>query len=97
MKKLSKFNSEAEEAAWWYDHQDDIAQAFIEAEQHGTLRHGTVARLAAEHLPSNVLLPDHDLELARKQAQAVGVDPEDYIRSLLHEALLREEQKKHSA
>jgi hypothetical protein len=46
MTTLPKFNSEAEEAQWWADHQDDLADKFEAAAANGTLGRGTVAKRA---------------------------------------------------
>jgi hypothetical protein len=49
-KKLNvpEFASEAEEAQWWYDRRDELAEAFEVAAAQGELRRGSAARLARE-------------------------------------------------
>jgi len=47
-RKLPKFASEAEEARWWYDHRDEIADDIIKASREGRLGLGSVARLRAK-------------------------------------------------
>ena len=42
--KVPKFESEAEEARWWADHQDEIAGALERAAREGRLGRGSVAR-----------------------------------------------------
>lgn len=41
------FLSETEEAEWWDNHQDLIAQRFLQAAAAGTLGHGRAVRQAA--------------------------------------------------
>lgn len=36
--KVPKFENEADEAQWWFDNQDKVAQAFVAAAAAGTLR-----------------------------------------------------------
>ena len=43
-----KFNSEAEEADWWFNNPDYILQEFKRAAAEGRLGHGTAMRQMAE-------------------------------------------------
>jgi hypothetical protein len=43
-RRLPKFASEAEEAQWWYDHRDEIADDMIAASREGRLGEGSRAR-----------------------------------------------------
>lgn len=44
--KVPKFETEAEEAKWWYDNEDLVAAEFVKAAREGRLRIGSVrARL----------------------------------------------------
>ena len=43
---LPDFKSEAEEAKWWFDHQDELDKDFEQAAAEGRLGRGTAARLA---------------------------------------------------
>lgn len=45
---IPKFDSEAEEAAWWHEHQEEVAKDFVKAAQEGRLGHGTVSRRAGD-------------------------------------------------
>ncbi|HEX4650390.1 MAG TPA: hypothetical protein VH250_02690 [Granulicella sp.] len=93
------FNSEAEEADWWAANPDFVLQELERAKTEGKLGHGTVLRRAAERRAASDLVleldPD-DLAIANKQAQRKGLRYQTYLKMLLHEALLREEQKEQS-
>jgi hypothetical protein len=43
-RRLPKFENEAEEARWWFDHRDEIAQDIIAASKAGKLGEGTRAK-----------------------------------------------------
>ncbi|MDR3764650.1 MAG: hypothetical protein P4M01_11185 [Acidobacteriota bacterium] len=44
---LPEFTSEAEEARWWFEHQDQLAERFQKAAAAGALSRGTIARRSA--------------------------------------------------
>ena len=44
MPKMPKFETEAEEAQWWFDHRDDLSDEFLRRAAEGTLGQGTVGR-----------------------------------------------------
>jgi predicted DNA binding CopG/RHH family protein len=90
--KTPKFASEAEEARWWADHQDEIAGVFKSAAAEGRLRRGTVARKGATPTTTIRLDPD-DISRARQQAERKGLRYQTYLKMLLREALLKEERK----
>jgi hypothetical protein len=49
--KVPKFETEAEEAKWWYDNEDLVADEFVKAAREGRLRVGSVrARLEGREL-----------------------------------------------
>jgi proline dehydrogenase len=50
--KIPQFTSEAEEAQWWFDHRQELAQAFQDAADKGQLHSGSVARIARERAAS---------------------------------------------
>ncbi len=70
--KMPNFETEAEEAAWWFDNQDALAAEY--AEEH-----------AAELL--GLVLDANDVRIAVEQASVQGVNPRDYVRRLVHNAL----------
>ena len=87
-----KFKTEAEEAKWWYDKRDQVEQSLINAMGKGTILRGTAQTLTREAKSSKnitIRIAESDLALARKQAEAKGLPYQTYIKSLLHEALLK--------
>ncbi len=86
---LPKFESEADEAKWWFEHQDELDQEFVRAAEEGRLGRGTVARRMG--LPTTTIRLDPvDIQMARDQAEKRGLKYQTYLKMLLHEALLRE-------
>jgi len=92
---VPKFKTEADEAQWWHDNRDKIEQALSNAMDNGTIRQGTAQRLSREAKTSKnvtIRMAEADLDLARKQAEAKGLPYQTYIKSLLHEALVKSER-----
>jgi predicted DNA binding CopG/RHH family protein len=75
-----RFLSEAEEAEWWDQHQELIADLLV--------KHGRRGAVPTKNI--SVRLPVTDLERARKIAERRGVGYQVVIKTLLHEALKRE-------
>jgi len=75
-----EFRSEAEEAAWWDQNQDLIADLLVKYGRRGAVPTKNVS----------VRLPVTDLERARKLAEKRGIGYQTIIKTLLHEALKRE-------
>jgi uncharacterized DUF497 family protein/predicted DNA binding CopG/RHH family protein len=97
MLKLPKFANEAEEARWWFENQDLLAEEFHRAAANGTLKRGTAMRRALEfesgsEAASTVKLDPSDISKARALAQKRGLDYQAYLQALIHEALEREEK-----
>jgi hypothetical protein len=46
--KTPKFTGEADEAQWWFDHRQELSQAFQDAADKGQLHTGSTARIARE-------------------------------------------------
>lgn len=90
--KIPDFENEAEEAKWWFDHQDEVAEAFEKAASEGRLGRGTVARKGPTPT-TTIRLDPEDISRARKQAQRKGLRYQTYLKMLLREALLAEERK----
>jgi predicted DNA binding CopG/RHH family protein len=86
---LPDFKSEAEEAQWWFDHQDELDKDFAKAAAEGRLGRGTAARLGGIPTTTIRLDPD-DIALARDQASKRGLKYQTYIKMLVHEALQRD-------
>jgi predicted DNA binding CopG/RHH family protein len=85
---LPDFNSEAEEAKWWFDNQDELLKDFEQAAVEGRLGRGTAARLGGIPTTTIRLDPD-DIALAREQASKRGLKYQTYLKMLVHEALLK--------
>jgi predicted DNA binding CopG/RHH family protein len=96
---VPKFKTETEEAQWWYENRDMVQDALIKAIDDGTIQRGTAQRLTREARASrNVTLrmAQADLDLARKQAEEKGLPYQTYIKSLLHEALTKQDRRRAS-
>jgi hypothetical protein len=96
--KLPKFETEAEEAKWWYDNRNLLSEEFEKAAKEGRLRRGGVARLLAERgiaapqpqrpIPSTTIrLDPEDIAKARVQAAQRGLRYQTYLKMIIHEAL----------
>jgi predicted DNA binding CopG/RHH family protein len=96
---VRKFKTEAEEAQWWYDNRDKVEDALINAMDNGSIRRGTTQRLTSEARASRnvtIRMVEADLDLARKQAKEKGLPYQTYIKSVLHEALVKRDRRKAS-
>jgi predicted DNA binding CopG/RHH family protein len=96
---VPKFKTEAEEARWWYDNREKVEDALIHAMDNGTVRRGTARRLTSEARASRnvtIRMVEADLDLARRQAEEKGLPYQTYIKSVLHEALVKRERRKAS-
>jgi len=86
---LPDFKSEAEEAKWWFDNQDELLRDFQQAATEGRLGRGTPPQLGA--LPTTTIrLDPSDIQLARQQAEKKGLKYQTYLKMLIHEALVKE-------
>ena len=96
---VPKFQTEAEEAQWWYDNREKVENALIRAMDNGTIRRGTAQRLTSEARASRnvtIRILEADLDLARKQADEKGLPYQTYIKSALHEVLVKRERRRAS-
>jgi len=86
---IPKFESEAEEAKWWFDNREELDQDFVQAFAEGRLRRRTEPRTGS--LPTTTIRLDPvDIELARQQAEKRGLKYQTYLKMLIHEALAQE-------
>ena len=88
-----RFNSEKEEADWWFNNPDYVLQEFKRAKAEGRLGHGTAMRQMAERQAAKsttIRLDPTDLSLAKEQAEKKGLRYQTYLKMLLHEALSKE-------
>ena len=85
---LPDFASEAEEAKWWFDHQEEILGDFEQAAKEGRLLRGTAAKVGG--LPTTTIRLDPvDIQMARELAEKRGLKYQTYLKMLVHEALLK--------
>lgn len=83
--RVPKFKTEAEEAAWWDAHPEIITKAF----QHA------FGRKSSKRPPTKMVsirLPVEDVARARRLAAQKGLGYQTLVKTLLHEALNREER-----
>lgn len=86
--KNRTFASEAEEAAFWEENQDELLGEFEKAAEAGMLGRGTVARRGST--PTTTIRLDlADIAKARAQAEQKGLRYQTYLKMLIHEALNR--------
>src|SRR2546423_2678107 len=88
MEKLvvPKFNSETEEAEWWYQNREALAEEFELAERKGRLHFGSTAlRLTKGEMI--VPISPEDVAAIQKLAAQNGQPEAAYAGSVLHEAI----------
>jgi transcription elongation GreA/GreB family factor len=44
--KIPRFENEAEEAQWWFDHREEVSRDIMSAAKNGTLGEGSLGRAA---------------------------------------------------
>src|ERR1022692_3406525 len=96
------FATEAEEAQWWYRNRNLHGKELLAAVKNGEGQILTKEKLreritASKKTPAPVValrIPEADLALARKQAEQKGLPYQTYIKSLLHETLVKREKRK---
>jgi predicted DNA binding CopG/RHH family protein len=98
--KQPTFDTEAQEAEWWAKDQDTIADRFEQAKASGKLGKGTVARVAGERAKQpgasptiTIRIAEDDLTRARTLAAEKGLRYQTYLKMLLHQALISEENR----
>jgi predicted DNA binding CopG/RHH family protein len=90
--KVPRLATEAEEAKWWDDHKKMVERNLIQAMRDGTVQRGTAQRLARAARSSRnvtIRMAEADLDLARRQAETKGLPYQTYIKSVLHEELVK--------
>lgn len=89
--ELPPFQSEAEEADWWYENRERHADDFIRALAEGRVkRGGLAARLAQARGVPVINMEVDDIAKAHDLAQKKGMEVASYLTHLIHEALERE-------
>ena len=89
--KIPKFETEADEANWAYEHREDLAAAFLQAAAEGRVREGTLKQRGVTPATTIRLAPE-DISRARALAERRGLRYQTYLKMLIHEALEREEK-----
>jgi predicted DNA binding CopG/RHH family protein len=84
--------NEEEEARWWPQQEDQLADAFEKAAENGTLKRGTLARRMGATPPTTIRLDPNDIARARQLAERKGLKYQTYLKMLLHEALEKAER-----
>lgn len=95
--KVPAFRSEAAEARWWYAHREELDHDLEAAAQKGALKTLSPAELLKRATASRVIsicLHEADLARLRRLAAQKGLPYQTYMKSLLHEALAREERRR---
>lgn len=96
---VPKFKSENAEAQWWHDHRDEVDRILMARMEAGDLQRDMAQQLATKARASRnvtIRLAEADLALARKQAEEKGLPYQTYIKSVLHEALIKRERRRTS-
>ena len=88
---IPRFQSEADEAAWWEENRAKLDKDFLQRAANGELQRLDRTKLAARTAPPtrvvSIRLAEEDIAIARQQAAEKGLPYQTYIKSLLHEAL----------
>ena len=87
------FKSEAEEADWWFANRKLVSAAFRQAAKDGALTRGTLAREGLTPT-TTIRLDPADIALARQQAEARGLKYQTYLKSIIHQALVKEARRR---
>jgi len=97
---IPTFQTEAQEADWWYKNRKKLDKDFAEEARGGNLkvlnRQALLKRIAGSKASKvvSIRLSVTDLELARLQAVQRGLPYQTYIKSLLHQALESEAKER---
>jgi predicted DNA binding CopG/RHH family protein len=95
--KIPKFETEAEEAQWWFDHREETALWMETAAQEG--RTTSLAAILQNRQQTgatptvSIRIDPSDISRARMLAQRRGLRYQTYLKMLLHEALEKEDQR----
>ena len=93
-KPIPKFKREAEEAQWYYEHQDALEDSLEPAPQSPVPLHVELDLPARTRPPTRAVplrIPLDDLDRARKIAARKGIPYQTLLKMLIHEGLEREE------
>jgi predicted DNA binding CopG/RHH family protein len=88
---IPHFATESEEADWWFENReahDEIMARAMDENRTSNLQE-LLKKRGLEMPRVSVKFDYEDVEMARKQAAARGVEVDSYVRDLLHEALMK--------
>jgi hypothetical protein len=91
-KTVPHFESAADEAKWWDDHQGMVERNLLEGIAKGTASQGVAERLSRQlGVSKNITMriAVEDIERARRLAEVKGIGYQTLMKMLLHEALAR--------
>ena len=95
--EIPKFETEADEAQWWFDHREDTAALMEEAAAKGqttSLSAILEKRREGGTTPTvSIRIDPADLSRARTLAERRGLRYQTYLKMLLHEALEQEDRR----
>jgi predicted DNA binding CopG/RHH family protein len=94
--EIPKFESEAEEAQWWFDHREEMASWMENAVAEGrtsSLDEILDKRRSGSTPTVSIRIDPADISRARTLAEKRGLRYQTYLKMLLHEALKREDQR----
>ena len=95
---IPRFDSEEEEASWWDEHSDEHDERMLEAIRAGerTTLDAVLKRSrerSRDALAHSIGIDPGDVARAQSIAAKKGLDYEAYLKTLVHEALIREEER----
>jgi predicted DNA binding CopG/RHH family protein len=94
--EIPKFQSEAEEAQWWFDHREETGIWMEQSTAQGrttNLSEVLQKRRQTGATPTvSIRIDPGDLSRARMLAQRRGLRYQTYLKMLIHEALEREDR-----
>jgi predicted DNA binding CopG/RHH family protein len=92
---MPKFNNEAEEAEWFFQHQDDLEDYLETPTPSDTARFEQELEevRARRSKPITIRLLAEDIETAKQIAAKKGIGYQTYLKMILHEGLEREKGK----
>ena len=95
--EIPKFESEAEEAQWWFDHREETAAWMADAvDERRTTSLGEILSRKQPGGPTptvSIRIDPADISRARVLAERRGLRYQTYLKMLLHEALEQEDRR----
>ncbi len=94
MSKLvtAQFHSEADEAKWWFYHQNEIADEFLASPGSQHPAYGLTA--AEMRLPLRVLIAAEEMPVVEQQTRSQGPPFDEYAKRLFRDAVQAEELRR---